>query len=84
MVCPHGQGGLSQCGHFADKGGRGSSKFFAILCVRPLWRPHTMNWQQQFFLFFWDMALNLGFLLSRFVIFLILSRSFTIFELVLW
>jgi len=26
MVCPHGQGGwgLSQCGHFADKGGRGS------------------------------------------------------------
>jgi len=21
MVCPHGQGGLSQCGHFADKGG---------------------------------------------------------------
>jgi len=20
MVCPHGQGGLSQCGHFADKG----------------------------------------------------------------
>jgi len=23
LVCPHGQGGLSQCGHFADNGGRG-------------------------------------------------------------
>jgi len=37
MVCPHGQGGLSQCGHFADKG---EGVFFAIsserlLCTAP-------------------------------------------------
>jgi len=30
-----GRGGVSQCGHFADKGGEG--QFFAILCVRSLW-----------------------------------------------
>jgi len=24
LVYPHGQGGLSPCGHFTDKGGRGS------------------------------------------------------------
>jgi len=37
MVCPHGQkgSGLSQCGHFSDKGGGG--QFFAILCGRLLW-----------------------------------------------
>jgi len=37
MVCPHGQGGrgLSQYGHFSDKGEE--SKFFAILCGRLLW-----------------------------------------------
>jgi len=35
MVCPHGQGGLSQCGRFADKEGWG--QFFAILCGRLLW-----------------------------------------------
>jgi len=29
-VCPHGQGGMSQCGHFADK--RGGDQFFSILC----------------------------------------------------
>jgi len=23
MVCPHGKGGMSQCGHFSDKGGWG-------------------------------------------------------------
>jgi len=29
---------LSQCGHFANKGGAGGiSQFFAILCRRPLW-----------------------------------------------
>jgi len=34
-LCPHRQGGgLSQCGHFADKRG---SQFFAILCGRLLW-----------------------------------------------
>jgi len=37
MVCPHRQRrrGLSQCGHFVDKGGGG--QFFAFLCGRPLW-----------------------------------------------
>jgi len=35
MVCPHGQGGLSQCGHFSDKGEEG--QFLAILCGRLLW-----------------------------------------------
>jgi len=34
MVCPHGEGGLSQFGHFADKG----DQFFAILYGRFLWR----------------------------------------------
>jgi len=38
MVCPHGQGGLSQCGDFADTIGGG--QVFAILSdvfhVRPL------------------------------------------------
>jgi len=29
MVCPHGQGGLSQCGHFEDKGGVNFSRFCA-------------------------------------------------------
>jgi len=33
---PHRQGGgLSQYGHFENKGGR--DDFFAILCGRPLW-----------------------------------------------
>jgi len=31
--CPYEQGGLSQFGHFADKG----DQFFAVLCGRPLW-----------------------------------------------
>jgi len=31
MVCPHGQGGLSQCG----QGGGG--QYFSILCGRLLW-----------------------------------------------
>jgi len=35
MVCPHGQGGFSQCGHFVDKWEEG--QFFAILCGRLLW-----------------------------------------------
>jgi len=30
LVCPHGQGGLSQCG-------QGGGEFFAILCGRLLW-----------------------------------------------
>jgi len=37
VVCPHGQGeeeGLSQCGNFSDKGGKG--QFFTILCERLL------------------------------------------------
>jgi len=34
MVCPNGQGGLSQCGHFASK--RGGGQYFAILCGRLL------------------------------------------------
>jgi len=25
VICPYGQGGLSQCEHFADKGGEGIS-----------------------------------------------------------
>jgi len=33
MVYPHGQGRLSQCGHFAVKGGQ----FFANLCGHVLW-----------------------------------------------
>jgi len=44
MVCPHGQEkeGLSQRGHFADKGEGG--QFFAILCGRLLWTaPKTKN-----------------------------------------
>jgi len=32
MVCPHGQGGMNQFGHFSDKGGE--SQFFTILFVR--------------------------------------------------
>jgi len=32
MVCPHGQGGLSQCGHFSDKVEVGS--IFRDLCER--------------------------------------------------
>jgi len=45
MVCPHeqgGEGGLSQCGHFTDKGRGG--QFFAILWTRPLWTvPHEYS-----------------------------------------
>jgi len=35
MMCRYGQGGLSQCGHLADK--RGGVNILAILCRRPLW-----------------------------------------------
>jgi len=35
MVCPHGQGGLSQSRHFSDKGE--GVNFLAILCGRLLW-----------------------------------------------
>jgi len=35
MVCPLGQGELSQCGHFRTKEEWGST--FAILYGRPLW-----------------------------------------------
>jgi len=34
MVCPHGQGGLSQCWHFADRGEEG--RFCADFYGRPL------------------------------------------------
>jgi len=30
-----GKGGVNQCGHFSNKGGRG--QFFTILCGRLLW-----------------------------------------------
>jgi len=37
MVCPHGQGWLSQCGHFSDKGGVNFSRFCAdVFYGRPL------------------------------------------------
>jgi len=37
MVCPCGQGGLSQCGHFADKRGVNFSRFCAdVFYGRPL------------------------------------------------
>jgi len=48
MACPLGQGRLSQCEHFADKGGEG--KFFAILCGRLLWTVKAKlghNYNQQ-------------------------------------
>jgi len=38
------QMGLSQCGHFTDKGG---SQFFAIVCGRLLWtapKKHVNSW----------------------------------------
>jgi len=41
MLCPHGQGGLSQCGHFADK--EEGSQLFTILCVRPYVRALKRN-----------------------------------------
>jgi len=37
-VCPHGEGWLSQCGHYADKGEKG--QFFEILCRRLLRTTH--------------------------------------------
>jgi len=41
MVCPHGQGGLSQCGRFADKGGRESNfrDFLRTAFYGILWMP---------------------------------------------
>jgi len=41
MLCPQGQGGLSQCGHFAEKGG--GDLCFAILCGRLLWTALNVN-----------------------------------------
>jgi len=34
MMSPHGKGELSQCRHFADKGGGEGGQFFSILCGR--------------------------------------------------
>jgi len=46
VVCPQGQGGLSQCGRFAGKGG--GSVNFSRFCVdvlygRPLITTHELN-----------------------------------------
>jgi len=43
MVCQHGQRGLSQCGHFVDKGRGG--QIFAILCGRLLWTAPLYSFQ---------------------------------------
>jgi len=45
MVCSHGQGGLSQCRHFADKKGINFSRFCAgVLYERPLMmKKNQMN-----------------------------------------
>jgi len=38
ILCPHGQGGWSQCGHFADKGKEGQCFVIScgcVLCIAP-------------------------------------------------
>jgi len=42
--------GLSQCGHFSDKGGEG--QFFAILCGRLLWTAPNGKYFSGFSVFY--------------------------------